>query len=413
MAGLARIDGELTCDGVALALIARHVSTPLYVYSADRVREAHAAFSRAFAAYPHSVHYALKANSTLGIVRLFRSLGCGADANSGGEIEVALRAGFQPSEIVFTGVGKTRDELERAVALGVKAINIESEGEAARIDLIARERGVRARVAVRVNPDIDPGSHPHITTGQRRDKFGVAIGEVPGLFHSMAGQPGLEPVGLHAHLGSQIVEMDPIARVARALVDLAATLRASGVTLRHLDLGGGLGVAYDDSPDPDPNTYAGAILPIVRESGLHLLLEPGRFLVARAGVLVGRVTDRKSYPGSPDFVVLDTGMTELIRPALYGAFHQIEEVRRREGPDAVYEIVGPLCESSDTLGRARSLGPIEVGDFVAIRDTGAYGAVMASNYNRRPMPAEVLVDNGTWRVIRKRQTIDDLVALEE
>ena len=413
MAGLARQDGELACDGISLSDIVRKESTPLYVYSAARVREAHAAFSGAFASYPHTLHYALKANSTLAMVRLLRALGCEADANSGGELDVALRAGFVPSEVVFTGVGKTHAELERAVALGVKAINIESEGEAHRIDAIARDRGVRARVAVRVNPDIDPHSHPHISTGLRLNKFGVPIEQVPALFRSMSGCPGLEPVGLHTHLGSQIFDMGPLAQVARALADLASEVRASGAHLQHLDLGGGLGVAYDGSPAPEPSAYAAAVLPVGRETGLHLLLEPGRFLVAPAGVLVGRVTDRKSYPGSPDFVVLDTGMTELIRPALYGAYHRIEAVRPRVGPSRVYEIVGPLCETSDTLGHERRLGPIEVGDLLAIRDTGAYGAVMASNYNRRMMPAEVLVENGVWRVIRRRQTIDDLIALEE
>jgi diaminopimelate decarboxylase len=413
VAGLTRQDGELACDGVPLADLAGRLSTPLFVYSGASIRAAHATLSTAFASYPHTLHYALKANSTLAIVRLFRSLGCQADANSGGEIDVALRAGFHPSDIVFTGVGKTHDELARAVALGVKAINIESQGEAHRIDAIARSRGVRARVAVRVNPDIDPHSHPHISTGLRLNKFGVPIEQVPALFRTMAGCAGLETVGLHVHLGSQILDMAPMARVARALADLAAALRASGAELRHLDLGGGLGVPYDESAGPDPEAYAAAVLPMVRETGLHLLLEPGRYLIARAGVLVGRVTDRKTFPGSPDFVVLDTGMTELIRPALYGAFHRIEEVRRREGPGGVYEIVGPLCETSDTLGHGRALGPIEVGDLLAIRDAGAYGAVMASNYNRRPMAAEVLVDQGAWRVIRRRQTIDDLVALEE
>ncbi len=348
MAGLARSGGELTCDGVSLSEIVRHESTPLYIYSAPAVREAHATLAAAFSSYPHSLHYALKANSTLGIVRLVRSLGCRADANSGGEIDVALRAGFSPEDIVFTGVGKTHAELERAVALGVKAINIESDGEAHRIDAIARARGVRARVAVRVNPDIDSHSHPHISTGRRVNKFGVPIEHVPELFRAMATCAGLEPVGLHAHLGSQIFDMGPMAQISRALADLAAEVRAGGTHLEHLDVGGGLGVAYDGSVPPDPEAYAAAVLPAVRETGLHLLLEPGRFLVAPSGVLVGRVTDRKTYPESPDFVVLDTGMTELIRPALYGAFHRIEEVRPRQGPACVYEIVGPLCETSDT-----------------------------------------------------------------
>ncbi len=412
MAGFSRVRDDLACDGVPVAAIARAVSTPVYVYSAARVRAAHADLDAAFASYPHTLHFALKANSTLALVRLIRELGCQADANSGGEIDVALRAGYQPADIVFTGVGKTHDELDRAVALGVKAINIESDGEAARIDAIARARGVRARVAVRVNPDIDPRSHPHISTGLRHNKFGVPIEHAPGLFRSMAGRSGLDPVGIHAHLGSQVLDMDPLARLARAVADLATAVRDAGVRLQHVDLGGGLGVAYDQTPAPEPDAYAAAVLPAIRETGLHLLLEPGRFLVASAGALVGSVADVKTYSGSPAFVVLDTGMTELIRPALYGAYHRIEAVQPRPGPEQTCEIVGPLCETSDTLGHARRLGPIEVGDLVAIFDTGAYGSVMASNYNRRTKPAEVLVEDGRWRVIRRRQTLDDLVALE-
>lgn len=406
-------NGSLACDGAALAQIAADTGTPVFVYSAAAMREAFVRLDDAFAAYPHTIHYALKANSTLAVVRLLRHLGAHADANSGGEIDVALRAGFEPGEIVFTGVGKTQDELARAVALGVRAINVESEGEAARIDELARSRGVRARVAVRVNPDIDPQTHQHISTGVRATKFGVPIDHVPALLRDLARRPGLEPVGLHVHLGSQLRDMAPIARAARALVDLAMEARAAGIPLEHVDLGGGLGISYDGAPAPNPDTYADAILRSVRDSGLHLLLEPGRFLVAPAGVLVGRVADSKSYPGSPRFLVLDTGMTELIRPMLYDAFHRIEAVETRSGPTSVYDVVGPLCETSDTLGRDRTFGPIEVGDLVAVFDAGAYGIVMASNYNRRGMPPEVLVDNGAWRIIRRRQTIDDMLALEE
>ncbi len=406
-------NGSLACDGVALAQIAADTGTPVFVYSAAAMREAFVRLDDAFAACPHTIHYALKANSTLAVVRLLRHLGAHADANSGGEIDVALRAGFEPGEIVFTGVGKTRDELARAVALGVKAINVESEGEAARIDELARARGVRARVAVRVNPDIDPQTHQHISTGVRATKFGVPIDHVPALLRDLARRPGLEPVGLHVHLGSQLRDMAPIARAARALVDLAVEARAAGIGLEHVDLGGGLGISYDGAPAPSPDTYADAILRSVRDSGLHLLLEPGRFLVAPAGVLVGRVADGKSYPGSPRFLVLDTGMTELIRPMLYDAFHRIEAVEPRSGPTSVYDVVGPLCETSDTLGRDRTFGPIEVGDLVAVFDAGAYGIVMASNYNRRGMPPEVLVDSGAWRIIRRRQTIDDMLRLEE
>lgn len=404
--------GTLHCDDVPVADIVRAAGTPVYIYSASAVRDAFRALDAAFAGCPHLLHYALKANSTLAVLRLMRSLGAHADANSGGEIDVALRAGFDPSQIVFTGVGKTRDELDRAVAIGVKAINIESAGEAERIDALARARGVRARVALRVNPDIDAGTHAHISTGRRFNKFGVPIDAAGALLRGLAGRAGLDPVGLHVHLGSQLMDMAPVAKAAAALATLAAEARDAGVRLRHIDLGGGLGVAYEGGPDPDPAAYAAAVLPIVSATGLDLLLEPGRFLIARAGILVGEIADLKTFDGSPRFIVLNTGMTELIRPALYGAFHRISAVTPRPGPESVYEVVGPLCETSDTLGHERAFGPVEVGDAMAVHDAGAYGIVMASNYNRRPLAAEVLVDGGTWRIIRRRQTYDDLVALE-
>jgi len=405
-------DGSLRCDDISIPDIVREVGTPLYVYSGSAIRGAFAALDAALAGSRHTLHYALKANSTLAILRLLRRLGAHADANSGGEIEVARRAGFDPAEIVFTGVGKTRDELELAVALGVKAINIESDGEARRIDDLARARGVRARVALRVNPDIDPNTHAHISTGQRFNKFGVPIEHAPLLLREMARRPGLDVVGLHVHLGSQIVEMEPLARAAQALAGLAREARDIGLTLRHLDLGGGLGISYDGAPPPDPARYSAAIAPIVEATGLDLLLEPGRCLVGPAGILVGRIADVKCYPGSPRFIVLDTGMTELVRPALYGAYHRMAAVTPRAGDQQVYEVVGPLCETSDTLGHERRFGPVEVGDEVAIFDAGAYGIAMASNYNRRRMAAEVLVDQGRWEIVRRRQSYDDLMAHE-
>jgi len=411
-AGFTYQNGSLHCDEVSLADVVAQVGTPLYVYSGASIRAAFAALDGALSASRHTLHYALKANSTLALLRLIRGLGAHADANSGGEIQVARRAGFEPAEIVFTGVGKTVDELDLAVGLGVKAINIESDGEAARIDRLAQARGLRARVALRVNPDIDPNTHAHISTGQRFNKFGVPIEHAPALLREMARRPGLEPVGLHVHLGSQLVEMAPLIRAAHALAGLARAAREMGVPLQHLDLGGGLGIAYGGEAAPDPVHYANAIAPIVAATGLDLLLEPGRYLVGPAGVLVGCIADLKRYPGSPRFMVLDTGMTELIRPALYQAFHRIGAVTPRAGDDHVYEVVGPLCETSDTLGHQRRFGPVEVGDPIAIFDAGAYGIVMASNYNRRRQPAEVLIDDGRWQIIRQRQSYDDLMARE-
>jgi diaminopimelate decarboxylase len=410
--GFHRHGHTLVCDGVALTDLAAAEGTPLYVYSAATIVGRYRAIDEAFRSYPHAVHYALKANSTLAIARLLRGLGSCADANSGGEIDVALRAGFIPEQIVFTGVGKTAAELVQAIDLGVKTINAESEGELERIDILARERQTRARVALRVNPDIDARSHPHISTGTKANKFGIALDAAREICRRAARREGLEIVGLHTHVGSQITDLDPLRRAAEAIVLLARELRDDGIAIDHLDLGGGLGVSYDGSPAPSVEEYAAALLPVVRDSGLAIVLEPGRHIVAPAGALLSRVVDVKDRPDGKVFVILDAGMSELMRPMLYGAFHRIEPVLANGAPDIRCDIVGPLCESSDTLGKDRQLPRPAVGDLMAVLDAGAYGAVMASNYNRRPMPAEVLVDGAQWSVIRRRQTIDDLLALE-
>ena len=412
MTGFHRLDGTLACDGVPLPALAAAYRTPLYVYSAATIVSRYRAVDAAFASHPHAMHYALKANSTLAIARLLRGLGSAADANSGGEIDVALRAGFIPPQIVFTGVGKTPAELEQAVDLGVKTINAESDGELERIDAIARARQTRTRVALRVNPDIDARSHPHISTGLKTNKFGIPIDDVREIARKAAGRPGLELVGLHSHVGSQITDLSPLRRAAEALVTLSRELRDDGVTIEHLDLGGGLGISYDGSAAPTAEDYAGALLPAVKDSGLSIILEPGRSIVGPAGALLTSVVDVKEQAGGKLFVILDAGMTELIRPMLYNAFHRIEPVVARGGPEMICDMVGPLCETSDTLGRDRRLARPVVGDVFAVLDAGAYGAVMASNYNRRTMPAEVMVDKGRPDLIRRRQTIEDLVALE-
>ncbi|MGH9309228.1 MAG: diaminopimelate decarboxylase, partial [Vicinamibacterales bacterium] len=386
--------------------------TPLYVYSAATLAARYRAIDGAFGSYPHAIHYALKANSTLAIVRLLRSLGAKADANSGGEIEVALRAGFIPPEIVFTGVGKTEAELAHAIDLGLYSINAESEGELERIDAIATARQARARVAIRVNPDIDARSHPHISTGRKNNKFGIAIDDARDVCRRMRDRRGIEIVGLHSHVGSQITDLEPLRGAADALVTLARDLADAGVRVDHLDIGGGLGISYEGQPVPSAAEYAAAVLPLVASSGLTLILEPGRSLVGPAGVLLSRVIDIKPQAGGKYFVILDAGMTELIRPMLYNAYHRIEPVLATTAPDALVDIVGPLCETSDTLGKDRRVPLPAVGDLMVVFDTGAYGSVMASNYNRRPMPAEVLVDGGKAALIKRRQTIDDLVALE-
>lgn len=403
----------LACDGVRLASIAAAVGTPVYVYSAATIRARYRALDAAFGAYPHALHYALKANSALGIVRLMRGLGRAADANSIWELELARRAGFAPADLVFTGVGKSIEELEASVPLGLKAINVESTGELDRVEAIARRAGVVARVAVRVNPDIDANSHPHISTGLKINKFGIPLDGVRALFASFARRPSLGLVAVHVHVGSQITSLEPIARAAALVAALAGEARGAGVALEDPDVGGGLGVSYDGGEVPSPDQYAATLVDAVRGTGLPIVVEPGRTIVAPAGTLVARVIDVKPRTDTSDFVVIDAGMTELLRPALYGAFHRIEPVAPREGAPRLYEIVGPVCESGDVVGRDRTLPPLETGDLVAIRDVGAYGSAMASNYNRRPLPPEVLVDEGRWQTIRRRQTLDDMMALEQ
>jgi diaminopimelate decarboxylase len=399
-------------DAATLEQIAASLGTPAYVYGADAIQAAYRQLDAAFGDAPHAIHYAMKANSSLAVVRLVRALGSGADANSIGEVDVALRCGFAPADIVFTGVGKSQAELERAVSLGLLAINVESPGELERLARLAADRGAVARVALRVNPDIDAQSHPHISTGLKSNKFGVPIDAAPALFREVASRPSLKAVGIHVHIGSQITALDPLERAAEAVVRLAAELRDAGIAIEHLDFGGGVGIAYDGGVAPDPADYVRRIVRAARGSGLKLAIEPGRVLVGAAGVLLTRVVDVKQFPGARRFVVLDAGMTELMRPALYGAFHRVEPVRPRPGTPVPVDIVGPICESTDTFARDRELPPVEVGDLIVVRDSGAYAAAMGSNYLRRPLPPEVLIEGGAWRVTRRRQTLDDMLALE-
>jgi diaminopimelate decarboxylase len=412
LAGFSLSNNELACDGVPLAAIVEAAGTPTYVYSAAVLRARYRAIDDAFAAYPHRLHYALKANSAFALVRLLKTIGSAVDANSIWEIDVARRAGFTPADIVFTGVGKSDAELECAVPLGLRAINVESAGELARVEAIAARIGTPARVAIRINPDIDARSHPHISTGLKINKFGVPADVARELARSIAGRPFLRLVAIHVHVGSQITTLQPLQRAASFLAATAGELRAGGIALEYLDVGGGLGVSYDQTPSVTPTEYASALVGEIRATGLPIVVEPGRSIIGPAAVLVARVVDLKPRDASSTFAVLDAGMTELLRPALYNAFHAIEPVRPRQGSPQAYELVGPVCESSDVVGRDRVLPPLAQGDLVAIRDTGAYGAAMASNYNRRPLPAEVLVDDGQWRTIRRRQTVDDMLTLE-
>ncbi len=402
----------VACDGVSVDGLAEREGTPLYVYSATEIRHRYQALDHALGAYPHRIHYALKANSTLGITRLIRELGGRVDANSGGEIEVALRAGFSPDDIVFTGVGKTGAELELAVRLQVHAVNAESRGELERIDELSQAAGVRTRVALRVKPDVAAGAHPHISTGQRSHKFGLPLEEAEVVFRWAAGRPGLHLAGVHTHIGSQLLDLAPLRRAGEVVAAFAMRLREDGIELEHLDLGGGLGIAYDGAESVSPGAYASSLVEAVKSTGLTLVVEPGRWIVGPAGALVTRVVDVKQKDVGRYFVVVDAGMSELLRPALYGANHRLELPAPRPGEEVRCDIVGPICETSDVFGTDRRMPLPVVGDLIVVRDAGAYGSAMASNYNRHPLPAEVLVDSGVPRVIRRRQTVDDMLALE-
>ena len=413
MCGFGLTGSVWSCDGVPLSGIVAAVGTPAYVYSAATIRDRLGAFSAGFGSYPHAIHYALKANSNLAVVRVVRAAGGLVDANSGGEIDVALRAGYTPDDIVLTGVGKTPAEIDQAVALGVKAINAESSGELDRIAAAARARKTVARVALRVNPDVAANSHPHISTGQSTHKFGVPLGAARAIARQAAAREELEFVGLHVHVGSQMLDLDPLRQAAAAVVGLVRELRGDEVTVEYVDLGGGLGIAYEGEVVPSADQYAAALIEVVRPSGLTLVVEPGRAIVGAAGALLTSVVDVKPQPGGKQFVVLDAGMSELMRPALYGAYHRIVLIEPCAADPVSCDVVGPICESSDVFGVDRLLPLPTAGAVVAVLDAGAYGSAMASNYNRHPQPAEVMVDAGAWRVVRRRQTIDDQLACEE
>lgn len=411
MSGFERVEGELRCEGVPLEEVAREFGTPLYVYSRASIEAAFRAYDEAFAAVPHRVCYAVKANGNGAILRLLAGLGAGADIVSGGELLAARRAGFPAERIVFAGVGKTDDEIALGLEHGIGEWNAESEDEIARLARAASARGAVARVSLRVNPDIDPRSHPYISTGLREAKFGVDIARAAPILRRARDRAGIDVVGLQCHIGSQITDLEPLAAAARALADLSRELLDEGFALRTIDIGGGLGVSYDGKGVPDPSGLAAAVLPAVERLPLLLVLEPGRSLVGTAGVLLTRVLYVKEGH-EKEFVVVDAGMNDLLRPALYDAFHRVEPVRPRGRPAALVDVVGPVCETSDFLARRRELERPEPGDLLAVRDVGAYGFAMASSYNMRPRAAEVLVEGGRARLIRRRETFEDLVDTE-
>ncbi len=410
--GFARVDGTLACEGVPLDRIAADVGTPTYVYSTATVRERYLRLDAALGDFPHRVHFTLKANSNAALLRTLRELGAGVDVVSGGELFRARRAGFAGADIIFGGVGKTEAELREALDAGVLLINAESEAEVRHLDRIAGALGVIAPVGLRVNPEVTvDSSHRYIKTGEKGAKFGIPFDEVVAVARLTAELPNTALVGLDMHIGSQLFRLDPYLDGVERLVGLLALLRAAGIdTIRFLDIGGGLGVQYDDEPSPDVGRFARALVPLVAPTGLTLLMEPGRFIVGNSGMLLTRVLYRK-FSGGRTFLVTDAGMTELIRPSHYDAYHRIEPVGAPVGTLRA-DVVGPVCESGDFLALDREMAQANAGDLLAVYDVGAYGYVMASNYNSRPRGAEVLVDGDRYGVTTARETYEDLVHLE-
>lgn len=404
-------DDELVAGGVRLRDLADRHGTPLYVYHRPSIASRVAGVREAFRDHPTRLCYSVKANSNLRLLKWLAGLDVGFDVVSEGELDRLAEVGVPFDRVVFAGVGKTPRELERAVVAGLWMVNVESVEEAERLGALAAARGIRAPVSLRLNPDVDARTHRHITTGRKVDKFGIALAEFPPLLKWVARSPGLELVGLHMHLGSQITDAEPYAAGMDVLLECGRAARAAGAPLRWINAGGGFGISYDGDPVPGPDEYARAIVPRVREFGADLLLELGRYLVGPAGCLLTRVLYRKERDGRP-LAVVDAGMTDLMRPALYEARHRIWPIRR-QGGERPTDVGGPICESSDFLGRDRPLPPLEPGDVLAVLDAGAYGMAMSSHYNSHPRAAELwITEDGSVETIRRRETVDDLLAVE-
>ena len=402
--------GVLQCEEVPLERIAAEVGTPAYIYSERTLRRHVRVFDEAFEAAPHLICYAVKANSNLNILRRFAEWGTGFEIVSGGELFRVLRAGGSAERIIFSGVGKTYKEVVEALEANILFFNVESESE---IDLIcgaARTVGRKARVSIRTNPDVDPRTHPYISTGMKTHKFGVALEEARGLYQRIKSMPELEIVGVTCHIGSQITEIDPFRQALESLRQFVGNLRGDGLALRYLDFGGGLGIAYGSEEPPSPAAYAATVIEATKDLDLTLVLEPGRVIVGNAGVLLTRVLLKK-HQGEKRFVVVDAGMNDLIRPALYQSQHQLWPGRESTLTERA-DVVGPVCESADFIAQDRDIAVVSPGDLIAVMTAGAYGFSLSSNYNSRPRAAEVLVNGDRYEIIRKRETYEDLVQLE-
>jgi len=405
-------DQALFCEEVPVERIAREAGTPFYLYSHRTLLHHFRVFDAAFAEVPHIVCFSVKANSNTAILRLFVREGGGVDLVSGGELYRALKAGVDPGKVVYSGVGKREDEIDFALKTGILMFNVESAQELETINDRAAMLGVRAGIALRVNPDVDPETHPHISTGLRENKFGIDVEASLVAYRRASSLTHLDIKGVSCHIGSQVTKISPFIDALGRLKDLIRRLREEGIAIRYLDLGGGLGIAYDQETPPHPAEYARAIIDASKDLDCTFIFEPGRVIVGNAGILVTRVLYTKENDGKR-FVIVDAGMNDLIRPSLYGAFHQIQPVLRRAREEITADVVGPICESGDFLAKGRSLPAFERGELMAVMSAGAYGFTMSSNYNSRPRIPEILVRDDRWYVIRKRETCEDLTRGEE
>jgi len=401
--------GELHCEDVPLSRIAKEVGTPVYVYSHATLVRHFRAVDSAFQSVPHIIAFAMKANSNLAILRLMAREGSGADIVSGGELYRALKAGVPPSKIVFAGVGKTREEIRYALKSGILMFNVESSDELQAIDDVAAELRTKARVALRVNPDVDPKTHPYISTGLKKSKFGISADRALEEFKLASSLKHIEVVGVHKHIGSQLTDTTPFVDALKKVLELVEQLKGQGINIRYLNIGGGLGITYSDEKPPEPKDLAAALAPLLRDLKCTVIMEPGRVIVGNAGVLVTKVLYQKASEVKR-FVIVDAAMNDLIRPSLYGAFHEIKPVRETPAAQSVtVDVVGPVCESGDFLAKDRTMPEVKAGDLLAVMSAGAYGFVMASNYNSRPRVPEVLVRGKDFHVVRKRESLADLV----
>ncbi|MDQ3556527.1 MAG: diaminopimelate decarboxylase [Gemmatimonadota bacterium] len=412
-AAFPRSGTALHCEGVPLEGLAVRWGTPLYVYSAASIRSAYEELERALTPVPHLIAYSVKANGNLAVLRTLAEMGAGADIVSGGELERALHAGIPAGRIVFSGVGKTVTEMAAALRAGILAFNVESRGELHALSDLAEAAGTRAPVSLRINPDIDsPTPHAYTRTGHAASKFGIPMEQARDLYREAAGLPGVRVRGVDVHIGSQILEPEPYGRALRQVLALVGELSADGMALELLDMGGGLGISYDGEPGISAVAFAETILPEVIASGMRLVVEPGRFLVGHAGVLLARVLYVKQS-GGRRFVITDAGMNDLLRPSHYSGFHAVEPVERTPGRALVRsDVVGPICETGDFLALDRDVEEVQPGELVAVHTVGAYGFSMASTYNQRPRPAEVLVDGDGARLVRRRESAEELMAAE-